>query len=589
MVETDDEPLCLLQEIVRIANGRQNVLYAEVVKDDMICQRFEAPFATLKTCRKRGFILFEGELLLLGRHDAETIHLTETGIAALSRSESKEVFLKQGRTVFFDGAEALAEVAKADGKWNWVLIGPDANKLPLAGGGPGAISEMKATLGEHPNTFGVLRLRFGSKTQWVYIIASNVDDESGSAVSMRERGQQVARRAMMERAIGRYVQTHTQIVINNMEDCTPENVVGFLAKRQADGTLFTVERYREGFAYFRKLHPEMFTDDVFDDVQVSPANLTAKVLDLLMDSGDELSPRAGPVDHRSPGQCASDNNVVLHSFNFSDSGGEAECQDFDRCLSVPKEMPIYPPQLPNSVEVNWSVGRTKKRHVGAQSAQNPETPIVNQQEEVQVCVQGRVGKQRKKHAIVRIGDPVRIWGVGANQWHDDGYIVQVAKESVIYEEMGIIIPPGAIMVQYSNNKRFKWVPAEKAKVWIQKSKRPRPPPKLCGELLRETHGIATSWQLKYCELAHGTLAWWDSIEDALRRTPDHTGTITLENLSVQMNGTVIKITNASCKGIIYTFDAMSVISLENWKKALTDHGRYADMMMRESAAMDVDK
>merc|ERR1719433_1380123 len=68
---------------------------------------------------------------------------------------------------------ALSEVAKHDGLWNWCLVGPDAIELPLAAGGMGGVTEMRAALGQHANLFGLLRMTFGveadARTEFVCV------------------------------------------------------------------------------------------------------------------------------------------------------------------------------------------------------------------------------------------------------------------------------------------------------------------------------------------------------------------------------------------------------------------------------------
>jgi len=54
--------------------------------------------------------------------------------------------------------EGIEQVAKG-GLWNWVLFGPDADKLPLLGGGSGGVAELKGVAEENEDLvmFGLLR------------------------------------------------------------------------------------------------------------------------------------------------------------------------------------------------------------------------------------------------------------------------------------------------------------------------------------------------------------------------------------------------------------------------------------------------
>ncbi|CAK9112247.1 Costars family protein At4g33640 [Durusdinium trenchii] len=73
-----DEARRICREIRRIGG----VTFGELVKDEIVEQTFEALMGTLKAARKKGFIAFEGELLLQGQHDAVVISITESGANA---------------------------------------------------------------------------------------------------------------------------------------------------------------------------------------------------------------------------------------------------------------------------------------------------------------------------------------------------------------------------------------------------------------------------------------------------------------------------------------------------------------------------
>ncbi|CAK9109442.1 unnamed protein product [Durusdinium trenchii] len=76
-----DEARRICREIRRIGGG-DRVTFGELVKDEIVEQTFEALMGTLKAARKKGFIAFEGELLLQGQHDAVVISITESGANA---------------------------------------------------------------------------------------------------------------------------------------------------------------------------------------------------------------------------------------------------------------------------------------------------------------------------------------------------------------------------------------------------------------------------------------------------------------------------------------------------------------------------
>jgi len=86
---SDDEARRICQEIRRIG-GTDRVTYGELAKDEVVEQTFEALMGTLKAARKKGFITFEGELLLMGQHDSTIIALTESAESAVAPTASEE-------------------------------------------------------------------------------------------------------------------------------------------------------------------------------------------------------------------------------------------------------------------------------------------------------------------------------------------------------------------------------------------------------------------------------------------------------------------------------------------------------------------
>lgn len=122
----------------------------------------------------------------------------------------------------------MKEVARADGLWNWALVGPDPIELPLAGGGKGSIEEMRDTIGKFAHSFGLLRVEFGippeQKTRYLFIHASDpVDSGKFTAV---QRGKAMAVVSKMESFIQGFVTCVAKIKIQSPDECTVENVVG---------------------------------------------------------------------------------------------------------------------------------------------------------------------------------------------------------------------------------------------------------------------------------------------------------------------------------------------------------------------------
>jgi len=178
---------------------------------------------------------------------------------------------------FFSGDEALREVAKYDGSWNWCLVGPDPEKLPLSGGGRGCIEEMKDAIGAHPMSYGLLRISFGTgkdqKTRFVFVHASDADDPS-NGYSLRERGQAIAKAPAMDSAICKFAQVSCRVQITTKADCTPEFIVDRLQKvANFDADCFTVPAYKAAMEDFRDKNP---VDEDEEQVQVVACKMVSE-------------------------------------------------------------------------------------------------------------------------------------------------------------------------------------------------------------------------------------------------------------------------------------------------------------------------
>lgn len=131
----------------------------------------------------------------------------------------------ESERLFESGREALMSVAEAVGIWNWLLIGPDPQALPLICGGEGSVDEMREYLTEHDEEvlFGLLRVGFGEgrlrRVKHVFIHAI------GARVPAVRRGRWNASRASMEQVMYGFVHCALSLQITDMEDLTPEAVV----------------------------------------------------------------------------------------------------------------------------------------------------------------------------------------------------------------------------------------------------------------------------------------------------------------------------------------------------------------------------
>lgn len=126
----------------------------------------------------------------------------------------------------FSGKEALREVAKEDGTWNWALVGPKPNELPLRGGGAGGVEEMRGpvSLLANAQAFGLLRVNFEDGPAQLILIHA-----LGSSCSPDERPQDASVDVAsveleMERAIGRLGKFSAKVQLRSKEECSIEHI-----------------------------------------------------------------------------------------------------------------------------------------------------------------------------------------------------------------------------------------------------------------------------------------------------------------------------------------------------------------------------
>jgi len=147
----------------------------------------------------------------------------------------------------FSGEEALAEVALADGRWSWAIVGTDPVECPLFGGGDGGVEEMRDYIEEGTACFGLLRLDFGrgakalQRVVFVYcsetITGRNFDEVAGVKASCFEVAKRFANPALV-------------LHLEGNQACTPEGLILELrqaaASEPAEVELLTLEAYQQG-------------------------------------------------------------------------------------------------------------------------------------------------------------------------------------------------------------------------------------------------------------------------------------------------------------------------------------------------------
>lgn len=185
---------------------------------------------------------------------------TDRNMADVSMKRAQKRSEKAG-PVFFNGEEALREVAKEDGLWNWALVGPDPKRLSLSGGGMGGVEEMRGAVENHAHSFGLLRMTFGlgakAKTKFVLVHASDSID-SGNFTQM-QHGKAMACKPEMNRAIrGFCAVIAAEIHILSAEECIVQNVINKLSGvvRGVEAKLITEDNFKAAVEQHKADHPE---------------------------------------------------------------------------------------------------------------------------------------------------------------------------------------------------------------------------------------------------------------------------------------------------------------------------------------------
>lgn len=136
-------------------------------------------------------------------------------------------------SVFFSGEQAVKEVAKANGIWNWALVGhADADMFNLFAGGAGVVEDMQEALGSHPYLSGVVRMTFahpgGNTTKWVSVHAPYADNGD-----------------KMVEALKLIVDVSAKAQLRSQDDCTSAFVIDALRKAATveDADVFTEDNY----------------------------------------------------------------------------------------------------------------------------------------------------------------------------------------------------------------------------------------------------------------------------------------------------------------------------------------------------------
>jgi hypothetical protein len=193
----------------------------------------------------------------------------------------------------FSGDEAFKVVAKVDGAWNWAMVAPDEQTLPLIGGGAGSVEEMKDCMVQHQaessesNFFCLIRLTFGTgslrRNKWAFIHLACFDEEAhdrrleeaqAGATASREPGmhkgprrprksmimhaKEMGKRGTMEQTIKQYANVTASIQISDLDDLHDEYIVNRVREKSTvDSEDVDITKFRLALAEHQKRNPNL--------------------------------------------------------------------------------------------------------------------------------------------------------------------------------------------------------------------------------------------------------------------------------------------------------------------------------------------
>mmetsp|Transcript_70883 Transcript_70883/g.148279 ORF Transcript_70883/g.148279 Transcript_70883/m.148279 type:complete len:453 (-) Transcript_70883:53-1411(-) len=413
-----------------------------------------------------------------------------------------------------NGKEGLKIVAETGGSWNWVLLGPNPEALPLAGGGAGGVDDMRECIRktedecDQANLYGVLRMEFGTgkiaKRKFVFVRASKLDDtwkapeRKAGRATLVGHGHAGALVGVMEEAINEFCHTIARVEVHSVDELTLELVLDKLSKAsQADSDIITMAKYQEALTEFQKtVQPVAFTREV-RAVEAVLAN---------------RAPKPEVYEAKEEG--------AEHEEKAAEAAAPTEGEEL-RPLSAPETASII---LSDDQASNYKEGS------------------------LVIC-----------------------FSSSTQQWLDDGVVIKVLPEDGVHDQMQLTA--GSIKVCYNNRKTFKWLLPEQIEQFVKPSGRPRPPQSLYGDLFKETHNWITSWHVRYFDLSKGYLQWWPSKEEAKQGCKPN-GSLYLSGMEMNLEGTVFRIRTRTSQGIVYAFDATTAESADAWKAGLVAHEEY---------------
>lgn len=510
-----------------------------------------------KEQRKHGRLIYKCEGCRV--HRCPTCFETSPdGRCFMDQGRSRVVWSPAPKPMIRTGRDALKAVGLNDGCWNWALVGPDPEGLPLAGGGPGSIDEMRGCLAKqeaesgNSNFYGLLRLTFGTgrctRRKFVFIRVSRVDDAGLEAKVAARYGKAAAQRSLMEKALQEFARFTVTFEAMGIADLTLENVLERVRKAStADADLLTQEAFDEAMCDFRKVHGQCDSE----------ARIEAAAAEVF----PEERP---PAEAESQLACA-------ESEPMSTEFIEEELAEVKAC-EAPQEEMYTEPEPPEMMQFQSEV------EVVPEATPPPAVPPPAPCGEAEAGSNRGASEQKVADDVqhrYEKGDYVMVFSQTAGEWMDDGVVVIALSEDGKHDKLELTA--GSLKVQYNNRKTFKWLLGHQVKDYIRPSRRPLQPSTLTGELVKETHSLITSWHLRYFELSRGSLKWWKCKADAQVGVLPN-GRLNLFGLELHLEDNIIYCRTPAAKGVTYAFDATSEFGAVKWVEALQKHEAYCRQM-----------
>jgi len=485
-----------------------------------------------------------------------------------------------GGPVFFSGEEALAEVAKKAGQWNWALVGPDPVNLPLSAGGAGGVEEMRDSIKNHAHSFGLLRMDFvGSNDgEVVRSVLLCVHTSHADGFNIRERNKASSKRDEVMNRLEKFGKISMRIHFASEEDCNFEHVIGklnLLTHWGIDAAIINAEHLQrtnsqlsgghseQGRLSGIKVHgagrveagvPRCGLDD--------PIKKTARI---------KKKPEVTAIAEADKESDSEEEKKEAEPLVADASAGGGEKRRVKFRSSIPSLLSDGPEKCPKVSDAEDSLDETSSDEADFTTKRPLLILAVTPQRSEACDAEFKEAKQRRKVPRFNRGEAVEVWSMKYNRWVRDAEVADMVTESC--ERDGMKLRAGSVKVVYKNQGRFKWIPPQLVVDHLRPSRRPIAPDAKFGQLHKETHGDDTVWQPVHVEVNQGFMQWWAS-EEAARRGKKPICAAFLFCMNLFCEGSLIKIRTDATGGAIHVFRALAEEDAQAWEEALWEHAGF---------------